>query len=366
MNLAQNGADASKYGKRQHLVRYKRNIQSLGKALDVCVRGKLGRIVVVQLLLIELGVIVLISVGIGIMAAMTGISGGAFKTPILIIMFVVAAEIAAAASLLSALFVAVVTTIGYYRQNPDLIELRIGTLAVIATIPGSYVGVALRTIVAHAHLLQLVFAIILFPVAVKMLFAMSDDLEHANGGKTIRGFSQLSPVRRVVSIIAIFLAGVLAGLIGIGGGTIIVPVLCIILGFPMLTAAATSMYIMMFTTSAGSIINYVVLVPTEGFMTFLYYGLVMGVGMIIGGPIGTKYASRVNAAWLQRLFGFLLIFPLIKMMRLGHVWLDPGGSNYILATIGDAIIWLLIAIPLWLLSVFQRRYVQSKARRQAQ
>ena len=64
MNLAQNGADTSKCGKRQHSIRYKRNIQSLSKARDVCVRGKLGRIVVVQLLLIELGVIVLISVGI--------------------------------------------------------------------------------------------------------------------------------------------------------------------------------------------------------------------------------------------------------------------------------------------------------------
>jgi uncharacterized membrane protein YfcA len=319
----------------------------------------------VQLLIIEFSVIVLISVGIGVLAAMTGISGGAFKTPILIIMFTIAAELAAAASLLSALFVAVITTVGYYRQNPDLIEFRIGSLAVIATIPGSYVGVTLRTIVANAHLLQLVFGIILFPVAVKMLFAMSEDKEHANGKKKMRSFSQLSPVRRVVSILAIFLAGVSAGLLGLGGGTIIVPVLCIILDFPMLKAAATSMYIMIFTTSAGSILNYVVLVSTEGFMTFMYFGLAMGLGMIIGGPIGTKYASRVNAAWLQRLFGFLLIFPLVKMMTLGQLWLDPGRSDYILATIGDVIIWLLIAIPIWMLADFQRRYIRRKLRRQA-
>ena len=314
-----------------------------------------------QLLLIELTVIVLISIGIGTLAAMTGISGGAFKTPILIILFVVAAELAAAASLLSALFVAVVATIGYYRQNPDLIEMRIGTLAVIATIPGSYVGVTIRSIAAHAHLLQIVFGIILFPVAVKMLFAMSTDKEHADGTKKMRSFSQLSPVRRAVSVIAIFLAGVTAGLLGLGGGTIIVPVLCIILEFPMLKAAATSMYIMIFTTTAGSIINYAVLLPTEGFMTFMYFGLAMGVGMIIGGPIGTKYAARIDSAWLQRLFGFLLIFPLVKMMRLGHFWLDPSGSNYILATIGDAIIWIVIAIPLWFLSAFQRRYIRRRA-----
>jgi hypothetical protein len=101
-------------------------------------------------------------------------------------------------------------------------------------------------------------------------------------------------------------------------------------------------------------------------MIFLYFGFTMGVGMIIGGPIGTKYASRIDAAWLQRLFGFLLIFPLVKMIGLGQYWLDPGGSNYILATVGDAIIWMVIAIPLWLLSDFQRRYIRRKARLQAE
>ncbi|MFW9786727.1 MAG: sulfite exporter TauE/SafE family protein [Candidatus Thorarchaeota archaeon] len=318
-----------------------------------------------QPLIFEFSTIVLIAVGVGTLSAMTGISGGAFKTPILIIFFSVTAEIAAAASLLSALFVSIVTAPGYYRQNPELIELRIGSLAVIATIPGSYLGVALRTIAAHANLLHLVFGIILFPVAVKLLFAMPEDKEHANGRKKLRSFSELSPVRRVVSILAIFLAGVSAGLLGLGGGIIIVPVFCIILEFPILKAAATSLYIMIFTTTAGSIINYYVLAPTDGLSTFLYYGLAMGLGMVIGGLIGTKYASRLDAAWLQRLFGFLLIFPLVKMMRLGHMWLDPGGSDYILATIGDAIIWLLLAIPLWLLSDLQRMYIRRKAKAKA-
>jgi hypothetical protein len=72
--------------------------------------------------------------------------------------------------------------------------------------------------------------------------------------------------------------------------------------------------------------------------------------MILGGVIGPRYASRVNAVQLQRLFGFLLIFPLIKMMRIGHYLLDPGGSNYMLATIGDGIIWLAIGIPIWVVA----------------
>jgi uncharacterized membrane protein YfcA len=304
----------------------------------------------VQQLIFEFTIIVLISVGIGIIGSMTGISGGAFKTPVFIILFALSAELAAAASLLSAIFVAVVCTIMYYRQDPQLIDFRIGGLAVFATIPGSYVGIVLRTIVAHAHLLQIVFGIILFPVALELLFTQRDVDEHTNGQKKMLTFSQLSRQKLAIAIVSIFLAGILAGLLGLGGGTIIVPVLCIILGFPMLIAVATSMFIMIFTSSAGSLINYLILVQSANLTTFLYYGVAMGVGMIAGGIIGPRYAARVDSVWLQNLLGFLLIFPLVKMMTLGHLWLDPGGSNYILATIGDAIIWLLISVPAWILS----------------
>ncbi len=303
-----------------------------------------------QQLIFDFTILVLVSVGIGIIGSMTGISGGAFKIPILIIGFALSAELAAASSLLSAIFVAVVCTIVYYRQDPQLIDFRIGGLSVIITIPGSYVGVVLRTIVAQAHLLRLVFGILLFPVALKLILTQNDEEERANGQKRILTFSQLSTKKLVMTITAIFLAGVLAGLLGLGGGTIIVPLLCIIFGFPMLMAAATSMFTMIFTASAGSVINFLVLVQGEDLTTFFYFGLAIGAGMVIGGIIGPRYAARVDSVLLQRLFGFLLIFPLVKLMTLGHLWLDPGGSNYLLATIGDAIIWLLIGVPAWILS----------------
>lgn len=303
-----------------------------------------------QQLIFEFTLIVTISVGIGIIGSMTGVSGGAFKTPLLIILVALSAELAAAASLLSAVFVAIVCTIVYYRQDPQLIDFRIGGLSVIVTVPGSYAGVVLRTIVAQAHLLQLLFGAILFPIALKLLLTHADDEEHTNGQRKVRTFSQLSRNKLAITIVALFLAGILAGLLGLGGGTIIVPVLCIILGFPMLMAAATSMFTMVFTSSAGSLMNCFLLVQSGSLIVFLYYGVTIGVGMIVGGMIGPRYAARVDSVWLQKLFGFLLIFPLVKMMTLGHLWLDPGGSNFILATIGDAIIWLLIGIPLWIIS----------------
>ncbi|MHA2353134.1 MAG: sulfite exporter TauE/SafE family protein [Candidatus Thorarchaeota archaeon] len=303
-----------------------------------------------QQLIIEFIVIVLLSVGIGIIGSMIGISGGAFKIPLLIIMFALTAELASAASLLSALFVAVVSTVEYYRQKTQLIDYRVGILSVVATIPGTFVGIYLRTIAAHAHLLRYIFGIFLFPVALKLIFAITDSRDRASCKKPRLGFSELGKRKLVAAIFAIFMAGVSAGLLGLGGGTIIVPVLCIILGFPMIAAAATSMFTMIFTSSVGSVINYVYLAQIDQLSIFLYYGLTMGIGMILGGVIGPRYASRVNEIFLQRIFGFLVIFPLVKMMTLGQLWLDPEGSNYILATIGDAIIWLAVGIPVWIIA----------------
>ncbi|MFW9926276.1 MAG: sulfite exporter TauE/SafE family protein [Candidatus Thorarchaeota archaeon] len=303
-----------------------------------------------QQIIIEFTVIVLISVGIGTVASITGISGGAFKTPLLIILFALAAETASAVSLLSALFVAVVSAIMYYRQNSQLIDYKVGIISIVATIPGTFVGIFFRTIAEHAHILRYVFGIVLFPVAVKLIFAIGDHPMSEDRKNTKLQFSELNKRKLAAAIFAIFMAGVSAGLLGLGGGTIIVPVLYIILGFPMIMAAATSMFIMIFTASAGSLINYLYLTQTDQLLVFLYYGFTMGIGMIVGGFIGPRYASRVNDVSLQRIFGFLLIFPLIKMVNLGQFWLDPEGLNLILSTIGDTIIWLGIGIPLWAIS----------------
>ncbi len=307
----------------------------------------------VEQLIFEFIAILPISVGIGLMASMTGISGGAFKVPVLIILFALTAELASAASLLSAMFVAVTSSLGYYKQRPMPIKFRIGFLLAIVTIPGAYTGIAIRTIIAEAHLLRLTFGILLLPIALKLLFAIPYDLDKATDDTKIVDYSQLSSKRPILSVLATFMAGVSAGILGLGGGTIIVPVLCILLNFPILAAAATSMFVMIFTSAAGSLMNYYVFVQTENMFAFMFYGLTMGVGMIIGGIIGPKYASKVDGRKLQRFFAFILIFPIIKMMTLGQLWLDPSDSNYLMATIGDIIIWLVIGVPLWVITSYR-------------
>ncbi|TFG06983.1 sulfite exporter TauE/SafE family protein [Candidatus Thorarchaeota archaeon] len=289
-----------------------------------------------QELFIEILPIVLFAVAVGTISSMVGIGGGIINTPLLIIVFALTEQQAPATALVAALFVAIASTVAYGRQNPTPIVLKAGLFLAVTTIPGSLFGVALRELITEDYVLRLIFGISLFPVAIKMLFARkrgkADEV-------SLFDFNNVTRSRLGLSLIGGFVGGAAAGLLGIGGGAVVVPVLTVLMGLPIHAAVATSMFTMMFTASAGTLRNYV------GGHINPFLAIALGIGMIVGAQIGTRLACKVNAVELKRIFGLVLVFPLVKMMKLGQIWLDPLDTNFLLATIGDIIIWLAIVIP---------------------
>jgi len=302
-----------------------------------------------QAMIIDVLLIAIYAIAVGTISSMVGIGGGIFNTPLLILVFFFDAQHASATALVAALFVAAASTPKYWKQNPRPIIPKAGLFLAITTIPGSLTGVFLRTLIAEDYILRLIFGISLFPVAIKMLFAKKRKKDGDKSEIEDYDFSALSPQRLAFSLFGAFIGGVAAGLLGIGGGAVIVPVLSLLMGVPMLAAVSTSMFTMIFTASAGTVLNY-----ATGFIDPAY-ALALGVGMIAGGQIGPPLAARVNAVQLKRVFGVVLVFPLIKMMRLGSIWLDPGNQYSLLSTIGDIILWLLVVIPIALLRYYQIR-----------
>jgi hypothetical protein len=109
------------------------------------------------------------------------------------------------------------------------------------------------------------------------------------------------------------------------------------------------MFTMMFTASAGTAMNF-----ANGFIN-PYYAVSLGVGMLLGAQIGSRLACRVDSVQLKQVFGLILVFPLVKMMKLGQMWIDPLDVSILMSTIGDIIIWLVIVIPIGLLRFYQLR-----------
>ena len=297
--------------------------------------------------------IAIYAIGVGTISSMVGIGGGIFNTPLLMIVFLVGVpfveQIAPATALVAALFLAIASSIAYWRQDPRPIIPKVGLILAIATVPGSLIGVTLRTMIQSPYALRLIFGLALMPVAIRMLFAVRREKGDITSELARYNVSNLSDKRMAISLFGGFIGGISAGMLGIGGGAVVVPVLAVLMGLPMHAAVATSMFTMMFTASAGTAMNYF-----QGYIN-PYYAIALGAGMLIGAQFGSRFATKVNSVQLKRVFGVILVYPLVRMMKLGQIWLDPLETNVLMSTIGDIFIWLIIILPIGLFRLYQIR-----------
>ncbi|MHA2081060.1 MAG: TSUP family transporter, partial [Candidatus Thorarchaeota archaeon] len=125
-----------------------------------------------QDLIMEAVLIAIYAIGVGTISSMVGIGGGIFNTPLLMIVFLLSEQFAPATALVAALFLAVASSIAYWRQDPRPIIPKVGLFLAITTVPGSLIGVILRTMIQSPYALRLIFGLALMPVAIRMLFAV--------------------------------------------------------------------------------------------------------------------------------------------------------------------------------------------------
>jgi uncharacterized membrane protein YfcA len=96
-------------------------------------------------------------------------------------------------------------------------------------------------------------------------------------------------------------AGVLAGLLGVGGGVVLVPALVLLLGFDQHVAQGTSLVVIVPAALAGSTVNY-----RRGRFRLLDAVLLVA-GGLAGAAIGSSMALGLQDASLRRLFAVLLV-----------------------------------------------------------
>lgn len=110
-----------------------------------------------------------------------------------------------------------------------------------------------------------------------------------------------------------FVAGLLAGLLGIGGGTVLVPLL-VTLNYTPVQAVATSSLSIVITSLSGSLHNW-----RRGYLRPQAV-LALGLPALASAQIGVLLSDRVSPQWLLLAFGFLLLTNLGLMqwrLRLG-------------------------------------------------
>jgi uncharacterized membrane protein YfcA len=104
-------------------------------------------------------------------------------------------------------------------------------------------------------------------------------------------------------------AGVLSGLVGVGGGIIVVPALVFFLGFSQQEAQGTSLGLLLLPVGILAVINYY----NKGNIDVRVIGI-MAAAFIIGGWLGSKWALALPEVTVKRIFAIILFYSAIKMM----------------------------------------------------
>lgn len=104
-------------------------------------------------------------------------------------------------------------------------------------------------------------------------------------------------------------AGVLSGLIGLGGATIIIPALVFLFGFTELKAQGTTLALMVPPIGILAALTYY----KHGYVDLSAAGLIC-LGFVFGGLFGAKIAVGLSNAVLQKTFGIFLFLVSLKMI----------------------------------------------------
>ncbi len=104
-------------------------------------------------------------------------------------------------------------------------------------------------------------------------------------------------------------AGTLSGLIGIGGGTIIVPILFFVFGFSQHKAQGTTLALLVPPIGILAAWTYY----RQGYVDLKVAAFICA-GFFVGGLLGARLATHLPDLVLERVFGFALLLIALKMI----------------------------------------------------
>jgi uncharacterized membrane protein YfcA len=232
---------------------------------------------------------------VGAYGTLIGAGGGFLIVPMLLLAWQLPPAQAAGTSLAVVFLNAVAGSISYARQKR--IDYRAGLWFAAATMPGSIAGAFLARYLS-GRTFDIAFAALLLSVAGFLLWKPVRHDENAERKTYSLG----------LGLVISFFVGFLSSSLGIGGGIIHVPAMIHLLSFPAGIAAATSTFILAFSSLVGAgthiSLGHVLFVPAA----------LMGIGVIGGAQIGAAIARRVKGATVVRLLSLALVIVAVRLL----------------------------------------------------
>ena len=113
----------------------------------------------------------------------------------------------------------------------------------------------------------------------------------------------------MILVIIGVVAGLLSGLVGIGGGIIIVPALVFFLGFSQKLAQGTSLGILLLPVGILGVMQYY----KQGYIDVRVV-LIISLAFLFGSYFGSKFAMALSQETLKKIFAVFMILIAIKLL----------------------------------------------------
>ena len=257
------------------------------------------------------------SIAAGFLGALTGLGGGVVIVPFLTLFLKVDIRYAIGASLVSVIATSSGAAAAYVKEGFS--NIRIGMFLEMATTVGALFGAFLATRV-ETSTIGLVFGLVLLYsayVSIRPQHELSRDDRPDRLATLLRmngTYPSLSGPRHYhvhgvpAGFAAMFVAGVLSGLLGIGSGAVKVLAMDHFMKIPFKVSTTTSNFMIGVTAaaSAGVYLNRGYIDP----------GLAMPVtlGVLLGSVLGTRVLARAKTSVLRRVFSGVIAVLGIEML----------------------------------------------------
>lgn len=108
------------------------------------------------------------------------------------------------------------------------------------------------------------------------------------------------------------LAGIISGLVGVGGGIIMVPLFILFLGISQHNAQGLSLAVMLPPVTFLAVYNY----HTAGSGGNIDWRIALTVALLfmIGGYVGSKIALQIDQRILKKIFGVMMLLVALKLI----------------------------------------------------
>ena len=113
----------------------------------------------------------------------------------------------------------------------------------------------------------------------------------------------------IILVIIGLLAGVLSGLVGVGGGILMIPLLIMLLDLTQHEAQGTALFAMLPPIGILAAMNYY----KEGFVKW-EYAVVIAFAFVLGGYFGSKISIGLADQTVRRIFGVIMLIGAIKLI----------------------------------------------------